>query len=316
MNKAQLLILAGTMLDISALMVPKRNEAAKKDLVYDVGMNTGADSANYLKKGFRVVAVEANPILAAENADKFRKEIEDKRLSIINRAVGMNAGEKIAFYVPEPKDGMSELMAKHFPDFERTGNKIPLINEMASMSKETACNKTTLQCSPQSLLCDCKELLVDTTTCTDLIKEHGAPHYMKVDIEGFDGLCVKDLVNIPCDLLPDYLSWEDQSITWEGYGKAGNSQDFLHLLEPLGYTQIKVVRVPVLTHADDGSGNFGEEAKDYVLGIGWGTVTQAIEQATPNCYYPNGKFEFMCDVHAKLDRSKCRRKGSLPVTES
>ena len=33
------------------------------DLIYDVGMHNGADTAFYLAKGFRVVAVEANPEL-------------------------------------------------------------------------------------------------------------------------------------------------------------------------------------------------------------------------------------------------------------
>ena len=34
------------------------------DLIYDIGQHTGEDTAFYLGKGFRVVAVEANPTLA------------------------------------------------------------------------------------------------------------------------------------------------------------------------------------------------------------------------------------------------------------
>ena len=34
-----------------------------RSLIFDVGCNDGQDSDFYLKKGFRVVAVEANPAL-------------------------------------------------------------------------------------------------------------------------------------------------------------------------------------------------------------------------------------------------------------
>jgi hypothetical protein len=37
-------------------------------LIYDVGMNNGDDIAYYLRRGFRVLAIEANPDLVA-NAD-------------------------------------------------------------------------------------------------------------------------------------------------------------------------------------------------------------------------------------------------------
>jgi len=35
-------------------------------IIYDVGMNNGDDCEYYLTKGYRVVAVEANPALASE----------------------------------------------------------------------------------------------------------------------------------------------------------------------------------------------------------------------------------------------------------
>ena len=34
-----------------------------RELIYDVGMNTGDDTAYYLNRGYRVVAIEANPDL-------------------------------------------------------------------------------------------------------------------------------------------------------------------------------------------------------------------------------------------------------------
>jgi predicted RNA methylase len=46
---------------------------AHSDLVYDVGMNNGDDSAFYLRAGFRVVAVEANPLLCRAAESRFRR---------------------------------------------------------------------------------------------------------------------------------------------------------------------------------------------------------------------------------------------------
>ena len=39
-----------------------------EDLIYDIGMNHGEDTAYYLSKGFRVIAIEANPGLTDECA--------------------------------------------------------------------------------------------------------------------------------------------------------------------------------------------------------------------------------------------------------
>ena len=44
----------------------ERNEVP--DLIYDVGAHKGENSDFYLRLGFRVVAVEANPMLVVNNA--------------------------------------------------------------------------------------------------------------------------------------------------------------------------------------------------------------------------------------------------------
>jgi 16S rRNA A1518/A1519 N6-dimethyltransferase RsmA/KsgA/DIM1 with predicted DNA glycosylase/AP lyase activity len=56
----------------------------KNDLVYDIGMNNGDDTAFYLACGFRVVAVDADPHLAALAAKRFKAELEAGRLTILN----------------------------------------------------------------------------------------------------------------------------------------------------------------------------------------------------------------------------------------
>jgi FkbM family methyltransferase len=56
-------------------------------LVYDVGMFNGDDTDYYLKKGFRVVGIEANPHLIPQLTERFSADIEQKCLVIENVAV-------------------------------------------------------------------------------------------------------------------------------------------------------------------------------------------------------------------------------------
>jgi hypothetical protein len=63
-------------------------EAAKRqDLVFDVGMNNGEDSAYYLHLGHSVVGVDANPTLTGECALRFKREIDEGRMRIVNAGV-------------------------------------------------------------------------------------------------------------------------------------------------------------------------------------------------------------------------------------
>ena len=56
-------------------------------LVFDVGANTGEDTAAFLARGLRVVAVEANPKLCADMRARFADEISDGRLVVVDKAI-------------------------------------------------------------------------------------------------------------------------------------------------------------------------------------------------------------------------------------
>jgi hypothetical protein len=53
------------MVPICQKALPKRPTSTvltmKSDLIYDVGANNGNDTDHYLRRGFRVLAIEANP---------------------------------------------------------------------------------------------------------------------------------------------------------------------------------------------------------------------------------------------------------------
>lgn len=51
------------------------------DLVYDVGMNRGEDTEFYLKKGYRVVGFEADPLLVDQCRKRFAAELSSRAVS-------------------------------------------------------------------------------------------------------------------------------------------------------------------------------------------------------------------------------------------
>src|SRR5689334_14492700 len=63
-----------------------------KDLIMDVGAYDGTDTAYYLSLGYRVVAIEADPIRVEALRARFRAEIESGRLSVINTGVADSVG--------------------------------------------------------------------------------------------------------------------------------------------------------------------------------------------------------------------------------
>jgi FkbM family methyltransferase len=63
-----------------------------RDLIYDVGMNNGDDTAYYLSLGFRTVAIEANPELVEQAKSRFAREISAGRLFILNIGIADREG--------------------------------------------------------------------------------------------------------------------------------------------------------------------------------------------------------------------------------
>ena len=62
------------------------------DLIYDVGMHQGKDTEFYLRKGFRVVAIEANPDFVCMVRDGLSTDVESGRLTVLEVAISDRAG--------------------------------------------------------------------------------------------------------------------------------------------------------------------------------------------------------------------------------
>jgi FkbM family methyltransferase len=140
------------------------------NLVYDVGMHTGQDTAYYLFKGYDVVAIEANPELVRRARKKFRDAIDDNRLQILHVGIAAKSGEA-DFYISTKKSVWSSF-------------------DKANATKEGSGFKAVrLRCAPFS----------------EILHQYGVPRYLKVDIEGNDHLCLDAL---EADCLPKYVSVE------------------------------------------------------------------------------------------------------------
>src|SRR3989441_8132891 len=82
-----------------------REQTMERDLVFDIGVNSGEDTAQYLRRGFRVVGVDANPEMVALCEQRFRADISAGRLVLLN--VGLAAEDGTAsFFVSEGNRGV------------------------------------------------------------------------------------------------------------------------------------------------------------------------------------------------------------------
>jgi FkbM family methyltransferase len=145
----------------------------ENDLIFDLGMHDGADTDYYLRKGFRVVAVEADPVLAESATRRFRDAIAERRLTIVNKAVAARPGRVVLHRVQNAiwstlEDARAELAARKGSDHD--------------------------------------DIEVDAITSADLLREYGVPYYLKIDIEGLDTTALKGLSEI--EDRPSYVSIE------------------------------------------------------------------------------------------------------------
>ena len=150
----------------------KKKFAFSNRLIFDLGMNNGDDAEYYLKRNFKVLAIEANPELCDFVNFRFQQAIKSNNLEIVNAAIAMECGH-----------------AKFF---------VNLANDhWSSMDPVWAGRDGTLF----------KEITVNTVSLGNLFEKYGIPHYMKVDVEGADNIVLEQLKQQNC--LPFYLSIED-----------------------------------------------------------------------------------------------------------
>jgi FkbM family methyltransferase len=184
-------------------------------LAFDIGANTGQVTAALLARGLRVVAVEANPKLCAEMRERFAAEIGAGRLVIIDKAI---SGRKtVTLYVNMGDSGLGATM----PDHGARG---------------------------MALAGDLEEIEVETITVPEIIRAHGMPDYLKVDIAGSDILCLLGLLDADGD--SRFIS-NPRFISIERPSSVRKQRFAFELLRRLGYTRFQIIdqtKVPEQRH--------------------------------------------------------------------
>jgi FkbM family methyltransferase len=145
----------------------------KRDLIYDIGMNNGDDTAFYLTRGYRVLAIEANPELAEAGRKRFATEIAERKVEVLSVAIGAESGRALFWISSNPQ----------FSSFDRVN----------AQKWDNSAYEIDVECRPMR----------------SILAEYGIPFYMKIDIERADHFCLQA---IDRDDPPEFLSFEKGSL--------------------------------------------------------------------------------------------------------
>lgn len=148
----------------------------KKKIIYDLWSNNGDDIPYYLKRADLVIAVEANPALCDQIKAKFGSQISFGKLKVENIVLtDADDGANVPFY-------LSKLHHVH-GQFPRPDDST--INQY-------------------------DRVLLPSKSICSLLREHGDPYYIKIDLEHYDEIILKSLFEH--NIRPPYISAESHSV--------------------------------------------------------------------------------------------------------
>jgi FkbM family methyltransferase len=165
-----------------------------RDLIYDVGLENGDDTAYYLHCGYRVVAIEANLAFVQQASRRFRREIETGRLQIVNVGIFDREGT-LPFYISDRNPQWSTF-------------------DEATIREKTS---------------DFRTVDVPCRRFRSILERYGVPYYLKLDIEGAEIHCLRELSAVD----PPHLISFEKTQRW--------SRVSLELLNGLGYHGFKLI---------------------------------------------------------------------------
>eukprot|EP00747_Dinoflagellata_sp_TGD_P033397 gnl/TRDRNA2_/TRDRNA2_136592_c0_seq1.p1 gnl/TRDRNA2_/TRDRNA2_136592_c0~~gnl/TRDRNA2_/TRDRNA2_136592_c0_seq1.p1 ORF type:complete len:328 (+),score=36.69 gnl/TRDRNA2_/TRDRNA2_136592_c0_seq1:52-1035(+) len=297
--------------------------SGQKQLAFDIGMNRGDDTLRYLQAGFKVIAVEANPVWVQRNSKIFKDAIANGSLVILNHAIEPSTTHgNITFYIPSWRDWVfdaakwadnlsfvrslpmdwgssvqSDLPGDEANDSGKFYTFARHFDESASLNSHT-CDI----CGFLSPICTCERKVVPSISCAEMINRYGVPHYLKVDIEGFDAYCMNSLAALPCSKLPAYITFEEQSVH---ANHVAGTTSIIQNMSPRGYSW-KVTRQLYAKHGEFGAPDWGEGADDYLHGKTWTDSESILKQTGLHCWTDNSiRVKYDCDVHGKFDAAHC-----------
>jgi len=174
-----------------------------RNVIFDVGMHDGSDTAFYLRQGYAVLAVEADPVLAAAAEQRFSEAIQTGQLHVLNAGIARSRGTA-TFWICDDHSVWNSFDVRIA---SRNGSRHHPIT-------------------------------IQTCRFADVLNSFGVPEYLKIDIEGADHLCVDDLDR---HHLPKFISVECECLGDGDTITADESVRMLDRLRDAGYSRFKLV---------------------------------------------------------------------------
>lgn len=145
--------------------------AVNPRLIADIGASEGNDTQYYLRKGFDVVALEADPVVFASLQKRFADDVTRGAVTLVNRVAAETSGDTVQFWRNTRYQGLSTF------DPERAQFREHLVPYTAQ-----------------------------TANWNDIIALRGVPYYCKLDIEGGETRFLRSMRG--AGVYPNYLSAE------------------------------------------------------------------------------------------------------------
>lgn len=135
------------------------------DIIFDVGANQGAKTDVFLRLGARVIAVEPDDACQAILRDRFQRyRLKPHPVVLVGKAVSNKVGiEKM--WIDGPGSAVNTVSRKWVDHLKENKESFKYEHFGLEFSSSRP---------------------VETTTVEDLIKLHGAPFFIKIDVEGHE----------------------------------------------------------------------------------------------------------------------------------
>lgn len=180
-------------------------------LIFDIGTHIGEDTHFYLSKGYKVIAIDADPATIEANKKKFSGNSD---VTFLNYAISDTDGQLISLFVNEDSSKNSL--------FSEIGGRQDSLQQVVQ---------------------------VPTRTLSSLMQEYGVPFYCKIDIEGYDPVAIRSIR--PVKELPRFTSAETECKPDEARQSEDGIFDALDALKEVGYTKFKLVDQTTLMVLDN-----------------------------------------------------------------
>ena len=145
-------------------------------VIYDFGANNGDNIPYYLQKADLVVAVEANPSLCQHMEERFSTPIKEGRLQVESCVlVGEGHDSQVYFYLHKRHHVLGQ-----FPEPD------------------------------ESVIAHYDKVLLPSRPVMEIVNKHGDPYYIKIDIEHYDGVILRELFEN--GVRPPFISAESTSV--------------------------------------------------------------------------------------------------------